>query len=83
MRIAAGLAHGLLLALLVAPAAAAPATGAPTPADDWSLDAKNREWVVQALRDITGQTLAHDASAWRQWYAAGHPVWNPVTRDGR
>jgi hypothetical protein len=52
-------------------------------AEDWSLDAKTREWVFQALRDITGQTLAHDASAWRQWYAAGRPRWNPVTRDGR
>lgn len=52
-------------------------------AEDWSLDATTREWVFQALRDITGQNLAHDASAWRRWYSAGSPRWNPVTRDGR
>jgi HEAT repeat protein len=51
-------------------------------AEDWSLDAETRKWVFQALRDITGQTLAHDASAWRQWYTARSPRWNPVTRDG-
>jgi HEAT repeat protein len=38
-------------------------------ADDGALDAATREWVFQALRDITGQTLAHDAVAWRQWYS--------------
>jgi hypothetical protein len=38
-------------------------------ADDGALDAVTREWVFQALRDITGQTLAHDAAAWRQWYS--------------
>jgi hypothetical protein len=52
-------------------------------ADDWSLDAETRKWVFQALRDITGQSLAHDASAWRQWYTSESPRWNPVTRDGR
>ena len=24
----------------------------------------------QALRDITGQTLPHDAARWREWYKA-------------
>ena len=39
-------------------------------ADDGALDAATREWVFQALRDITGQTLAHDAAAWREWYSS-------------
>jgi len=38
-------------------------------ADDGSLDERTRGWVVQALRDITGQSLPHDAVAWREWYA--------------
>ncbi len=37
-------------------------------AEDPSLDAETRTWVYQALRDITGQSLPHDASAWRRWY---------------
>lgn len=39
-------------------------------AEDGALDAETRTWVFQALRDITGQTLPHDASAWRKWHAA-------------
>jgi len=39
-------------------------------AEDGALDAETRTWVFQALRDITGQSLPHDATAWRQWYAA-------------
>jgi hypothetical protein len=39
-------------------------------AEDFSLDETTRNWVFQALRDITGQTLAHDPSAWRRWYNA-------------
>ena len=35
---------------------------------DYSLDPETRRWVFQALRDITGQTLPPDASAWRIWY---------------
>jgi hypothetical protein len=38
-------------------------------AQDGALDAETRTWVFQALRDITGQTLPHDATLWRQWYA--------------
>ena len=38
-------------------------------ADDGALDADTHQWVFQALRDITGQTLPHDATLWRQWYA--------------
>jgi hypothetical protein len=37
-------------------------------AADGALDVQTRGWVFQALRDITGQTLPHDADAWRQWY---------------
>ena len=37
-------------------------------AGDFSLDDQTRGWVFQALRDITGQSLPHDASAWRDWY---------------
>jgi HEAT repeat protein len=37
-------------------------------AEDFSLDDQTRKWVFQALRDITGQTLPHDPSAWRSWY---------------
>ncbi len=50
-------------------------------ADDNSLDSQTRNWVFQALRDITGQTLPHDASAWRAWYNQGDSRWNPVTHD--
>jgi hypothetical protein len=39
-------------------------------AEDGLLDGETRKWVFQALRDITGQTLPHDAAAWRQWYDA-------------
>jgi HEAT repeats len=39
-------------------------------ADDGSLDDQTQSWVFQALRDITGQSLPHDARAWREWYAS-------------
>jgi len=52
-------------------------------AEDSSLDATTRGWVFQALRDITGQNLPHDAAAWRNWYNSGDPQWNPVTRDSQ
>jgi hypothetical protein len=55
-------------------------------AGDTSLDEETRKWVFQALRDITGKSLPHDAAAWRNWYNSsdgqrndGH--WSPVTRD--
>ncbi len=51
-------------------------------ADDASLDPETRKWVFQSLRDITGQSLPHDAVVWRNWYAANSDrPWNPVTRD--
>jgi hypothetical protein len=39
-------------------------------AQDGALDAETRTWVFQALRDITGQSLPHDATVWRKWYAS-------------
>jgi len=39
-------------------------------AEDGSVQGDTREWIFQALRDITGQTLPHDAGRWRDWYAA-------------
>jgi hypothetical protein len=38
-------------------------------AEDGSVQGDTREWVFQALRDITGQSLPHDAVSWRSWYA--------------
>jgi HEAT repeat protein len=53
-------------------------------ADDQSLDPETRKWVYQALRDITGQSLPHDAAAWRNWYSSNNDGrWNPVTRDSQ
>lgn len=37
-------------------------------AGDGALDETTRSWVFQALRDITGVSLPHDATAWRSWY---------------
>jgi HEAT repeat protein len=39
-------------------------------ADDAALDAQTHTWVYQALRDITGQNLPDDSSAWRSWYSS-------------
>jgi HEAT repeats len=39
-------------------------------AEDGALDEQTRTWVFQALRDITGQTMPHDATRWRHWYEA-------------
>src|SRR5262249_16061286 len=50
-------------------------------AEDSSLDPETHKWVFQALRDITGQTLPHDPSAWRSWYNSNDGNWRPVTRD--
>jgi HEAT repeat protein len=36
--------------------------------EDPLLDEQTRSWVFQALRDITGQTLPRQGSAWREWY---------------
>jgi len=40
-------------------------------AEDGGLDPQTRTWVFQALRDITGQSLPHDAAAWRTWHREG------------
>jgi hypothetical protein len=37
-------------------------------ADDPTFDEQTRSWVFQALRDITGQSLPRQTSAWRDWY---------------
>ncbi len=37
-------------------------------ADDTTLDDQTKSWVFQALRDITGQTLPRQVSAWREWH---------------
>jgi hypothetical protein len=39
-------------------------------ADDPSLDATTRNWVYQALREITGMNMGNDLAQWRNWYAA-------------
>lgn len=52
-------------------------------ADDPALDGQTRLWVFQALRDITGQNLPHDAAAWRNWYSSNDGRWHPVTRDSQ
>jgi len=39
-------------------------------AQDGAIQGDTREWVFQALRDITGQTLPHDGARWREWYSA-------------
>jgi hypothetical protein len=48
---------------------------------DASVDAETKKWVFQALRDITGQNLPHDAAAWKNWYSSNDGHWAPVTRD--
>jgi hypothetical protein len=37
--------------------------------DDMTLDDMTRGWVFQALRDITGATIAAQPDAWRAWWA--------------
>jgi len=50
-------------------------------AEDPALDDETHKWVFQALRDITGATLPHDAASWRNWYKSNDGHWNPVTHD--
>jgi hypothetical protein len=42
-------------------------------ADDPAIDPSTRSWVFQALRDITGESLGSDSSAWRNWWAENAP----------
>jgi hypothetical protein len=37
-------------------------------ADDSGLDPQTRNWVYQALREITDQSLPNSSSTWRDWY---------------
>jgi hypothetical protein len=39
-------------------------------AQDQNLNPVTRKWVFQALREITGQGLPDDATAWARWHAA-------------
>jgi len=38
--------------------------------DDPSLDATTRNWVYQALREITNVNSPNDPATWRNWYSA-------------
>jgi HEAT repeat protein len=38
--------------------------------DDPALDAITRNWIYQALREITNVNLPNDPSAWRNWSSA-------------
>jgi hypothetical protein len=42
-------------------------------AQDPTLDASTRKWVFQALREIAGQNLPDDPTAWARW-AAARPI---------
>ena len=37
-------------------------------AEDPALDSAAKNWVYQALADITGEPLGHDAAVWREWW---------------
>lgn len=39
-------------------------------AEDPGLDATTRNWVYQALREITNEHLGNDPAAWKNWYAS-------------
>jgi hypothetical protein len=38
--------------------------------DDPKLDARTHGWAFEALKNITGQRLPNDSTAWRSWYAS-------------
>jgi hypothetical protein len=42
-------------------------------AEDPAIDASTRSWVYQGLRDITGENLGSDPSAWRNWWIEKAP----------
>lgn len=39
--------------------------------DDPLMNGQQRGWTLQALHDISGQSLGSDSAAWRNWYAGG------------
>ena len=39
-------------------------------AEDPSLDATTRNWVYQALREITNERFGNDPAAWRNWFSS-------------
>jgi len=38
--------------------------------DDPAVQGTTRNWIYQALREITGVNIGNDAAAWRNWYSA-------------
>jgi hypothetical protein len=42
-------------------------------AEDPAIDASTRTWVFQALRDISGENLGSNSSAWRNWWTENAP----------
>jgi len=38
--------------------------------EDPTFDGTNHQWVVQALQDISGQSIGDDPGAWRRWYGS-------------
>lgn len=38
--------------------------------EDPTFDSTNHQWVIQALQDISGQSIGDDPGAWRRWYAS-------------
>ena len=38
-------------------------------AEDPSLDSTTRNWVYQALREITNERIGNDPAAWRNWFS--------------
>jgi HEAT repeat protein len=40
--------------------------------DDSLITPQQRAWTLQALHDISGQSLGSDSAAWRTWYESAH-----------
>jgi hypothetical protein len=38
--------------------------------EDPTFDGTNHQWVIQALQDISGQSIHDDPGAWRRWYSS-------------
>jgi hypothetical protein len=37
--------------------------------NDATLNAQQKTWLMQALRDISGQNFGNNAGAWKKWLA--------------
>jgi len=42
-------------------------------AEDPAIDASTRTWAFQGLRDITGENIGNNPSAWRSWWIENAP----------